>query len=200
MTPRTEHPPNPRAIAAWVAGSLFAMGAIILYREPTLFWWLLAWCGAAVVAASLWVALRFGAENIDLRADVEKLERECDAHAAENARLTRTTDAPPIVDPGPPTLAERPDLRIVQPTPGCGNCRRCLADVPASPGSWLTVPMTRMIVCSSCGNKRCPHASDHDLACTASNEPGQPGSVYGGIPAQRTAEWDRIKRAVEDEA
>jgi hypothetical protein len=39
--------------------------------------------------------------------------------------------------------------------------------------------MTRMIVCPRCGNKRCPHASDHRNACTNSNEPGQPGSVYG---------------------
>jgi hypothetical protein len=38
---------------------------------------------------------------------------------------------------------------------------------------------TRMIVCPRCGNKRCPHASDHRNACTNSNEPGQPGSVYG---------------------
>ena len=36
----------------------------------------------------------------------------------------------------------------------------------------------RMIVCPICGNKRCPHASDHELACTNSNEPGQKGSVY----------------------
>ena len=36
----------------------------------------------------------------------------------------------------------------------------------------------RMIVCPECGNKRCPKASDHNLVCTGSNEPGQPGSVY----------------------
>ena len=35
-----------------------------------------------------------------------------------------------------------------------------------------------MIVCPTCGNKRCPKASDHSLACTNSNEPGQDGSVY----------------------
>ena len=29
-----------------------------------------------------------------------------------------------------------------------------------------------------CGNKRCPHASDHRFACTGSNEPGQAGSIY----------------------
>jgi hypothetical protein len=33
-------------------------------------------------------------------------------------------------------------------------------------------------VCSICGNKRCPHATDHDLACTGSNETGQEGSQY----------------------
>jgi hypothetical protein len=35
-----------------------------------------------------------------------------------------------------------------------------------------------MVVCRECGNKRCPHATDHDLACTRSNEPGQTGSIY----------------------
>lgn len=32
--------------------------------------------------------------------------------------------------------------------------------------------------CELCGNKRCPHHSDHRLECTQSNEPGQPGSVF----------------------
>lgn len=36
----------------------------------------------------------------------------------------------------------------------------------------------RYIVCDICGNKRCPHATDHELECTGSNDPGQPGSVY----------------------
>lgn len=35
-----------------------------------------------------------------------------------------------------------------------------------------------MVLCQECGNKRCPKASDHELACTNSNEPGQQGSVY----------------------
>lgn len=35
-----------------------------------------------------------------------------------------------------------------------------------------------MAVCPTCGNKRCPKASDHMLECTGSNEPGQPGSLY----------------------
>ena len=35
-----------------------------------------------------------------------------------------------------------------------------------------------MILCPTCGCKRCPSASDHRLACTGSNAPGQEGSVY----------------------
>lgn len=32
--------------------------------------------------------------------------------------------------------------------------------------------------CEICGNKRCPHHTDHRLACTNSNKSGQPGSDY----------------------
>lgn len=35
-----------------------------------------------------------------------------------------------------------------------------------------------MIVCPTCGNKRCPKATEHTMACTGSNEPGQVGSIY----------------------
>lgn len=42
------------------------------------------------------------------------------------------------------------------------------------------------IACPECGNKRCPKASDHNLACTGSNEPGQPGSVYAAPPSPAT--------------
>ena len=36
----------------------------------------------------------------------------------------------------------------------------------------------RFVVCQVCGNKRCPHATDHREPCTDSNEPEQPGSDY----------------------
>lgn len=36
----------------------------------------------------------------------------------------------------------------------------------------------RMIVCSVCGNKRCPHATSHRHPCSGSNRPGQRGSAY----------------------
>jgi hypothetical protein len=45
------------------------------------------------------------------------------------------------------------------------------------------VMLDRMILCSECGNKRCPKASDHNFSCTGSNEPGQWGSIYTTPPA-----------------
>jgi hypothetical protein len=57
-------------------------------------------------------------------------------------------------------------------------CHRC-DDVRTAKMTRLERMLTRrFIVCPDCGNKRCPKATDHDLACTKSNEPGQPGSVY----------------------
>jgi len=38
--------------------------------------------------------------------------------------------------------------------------------------------LSRMIICPTCGNKRCPKATDHNNQCTGSNDPGQPGSRY----------------------
>ena len=43
---------------------------------------------------------------------------------------------------------------------------------------FFRLPPTKMILCPECGDKRCPHASDHRLACTGSNEPGQASSIY----------------------
>ncbi len=35
-----------------------------------------------------------------------------------------------------------------------------------------------MVLCVKCGNKRCPHATDHRYECTNSNASGQAGSRY----------------------
>ncbi len=65
---------------------------------------------------------------------------------------------------------------------GCW-CRRCIEQ--ADKEGKLTKPMPDfpaqdqvMVVCVKCGNKRCPHATSHENACTDSNKPGQPGSDY----------------------
>ena len=62
----------------------------------------------------------------------------------------------------------------------CRNCHMCLRGVKVEFWNGVSLPVaaTRMIVCPDCGNKRCPKASAHRLACTGSNEPGQPGSIY----------------------
>ena len=59
---------------------------------------------------------------------------------------------------------------------GCG-CYKC-QDRIINPTTMLPVTMSLFIVCPECGNKRCPRSTDHTLACTNSNEPGQPGSRY----------------------
>ena len=71
-------------------------------------------------------------------------------------------------------------------------CFNCLKDMKED--GW-PIPLTRMILCPTCGNKRCPRATDHTQACTNSNEPGQPGSRYSDnfykkqdIPIENTGE------------
>ena len=63
------------------------------------------------------------------------------------------------------------DLYKLQSNLNCW-CDRCCVEQTGYPH------MFRMLVCPTCGNKRCPKASDHRLECTGSNEPGQKGSVY----------------------
>lgn len=55
------------------------------------------------------------------------------------------------------------------PPTGCG-CWKCIEG--RGERIWF------MVLCAECGNKRCPHAADHNLACTASNDTGQAGSAY----------------------
>lgn len=93
------------------------------------------------------------------------------------------------------------------------ECRNCLDDFEKlnPPGPGLSHWTTRMVVCSICGNKRCPHANNHNNPCTNSNEPGQPGSSYSmseiknkttqpsGAPAPASAHVDREKAKLADE-
>lgn len=63
------------------------------------------------------------------------------------------------------------ELNLYTPKPGECICWKCLNGKNYA----------GMVLCPTCGNKRCPKASDHELECTNSNEPGQPGSMYGTI-------------------
>ena len=63
------------------------------------------------------------------------------------------------------------------------DCRRCAEGVKPN---GIPLTMQRMFLCPTCGNKRCPKATDHELACTGSNASGQPGSHYqGAITSER---------------
>lgn len=57
-------------------------------------------------------------------------------------------------------------------------CHRCIKEKGITNEWGAPLDRSVMILCPKCGNKRCPHASDHDLECTGSNEPGQKGSIY----------------------
>lgn len=61
---------------------------------------------------------------------------------------------------------------------GCLTCQSEEQSVAAAAGADPFFGAGRMILCDTCGNKRCPRATNHTEACTASNEPGQPGSAY----------------------
>ena len=60
----------------------------------------------------------------------------------------------------------------------CEECHHCVT-LTTSVRLWPDSIMHGMLICSQCGCKRCPHATDHRLTCTRSNAPGQPGSLYG---------------------
>lgn len=68
----------------------------------------------------------------------------------------------------------------------CASCRwapnQSAAAAPTSCWCQTCRPITaadmRMVVCPTCGNKRCPRANSCANTCTGSNDPGQPGSAY----------------------
>ena len=67
-------------------------------------------------------------------------------------------------------------------------CHRCIKENDLREGAF-PLSATIMILCPECGNKRCPKASDHRLACSGSNESGQKGSVYTAQPEQEHKPW-----------
>lgn len=84
----------------------------------------------------------------------------------------------------------------------CGQCTKCLnasgEKVELFAGIFAPVAAARMVLCQLCGNKRCPHAADCALACTDSNEPGQPGSNYADMPGfQRLPENEIAKQEAQ---
>ena len=63
--------------------------------------------------------------------------------------------------------------------PPIGVCCRACENVQLAELSAVQVMLKRsFIVCTTCGHKRCPKATNHKLACTDSNASGQEGSDY----------------------
>jgi hypothetical protein len=61
---------------------------------------------------------------------------------------------------------------------GCRSCIRERKEGTYIGDFFLPLEASMMILCPICGNKRCPHANNHENECTNSNETGQPGSAY----------------------
>lgn len=66
------------------------------------------------------------------------------------------------------------EQQVDKPDCYCYNCNKNYTE----PGEYFPYVSSIMILCPVCGNKRCPHSTDHNQPCTNSNEPGQPGSRY----------------------
>ena len=59
----------------------------------------------------------------------------------------------------------------------CGKCVDCLDKYDPEKEKFGPL-FGRMVLCQTCGNKRCPKASNHNNYCTNSNDVGQRGSYY----------------------
>jgi hypothetical protein len=58
------------------------------------------------------------------------------------------------------------------------RCRECLRVGDPKVGTLWAREWQEKVLCPDCGNKRCPKATDHNLACTKSNAPSQKGSYF----------------------
>jgi hypothetical protein len=85
------------------------------------------------------------------------------------------------------------DIYMDKQEPVACECHRCIKENNLRDGAF-PLSSTKMVLCHECGNKRCPKASDHRLACTGSNESGQAGSIYTAPPKPEN-ELDAIERA-----
>lgn len=73
-------------------------------------------------------------------------------------------------------------------------CTTCRQPDPADPSSM------RLALCPTCGNKRCPRAHNHTLACTNSNATGQPGSSWEHVRPVRETAVCATRRALKQTA
>lgn len=76
-----------------------------------------------------------------------------------------------------PTCPACRGIGIVQVADSCG-CITCLDAKPRPAGQLGANSRQRMVLCPTCGNKRCPKSKWHGFSCSGSNNPGQHGSAY----------------------
>ena len=95
---------------------------------------------------------------------------------------TVTCALDPSISPGAAALAQAADKAATERERerDARKIDSCSCEVCSPQGDGFAVPM-RMILCAKCGNKRCPHATDHRNACTDSNEVGQKGSSWENV-------------------
>lgn len=116
---------------------------------------------------------------------------ECEQRGRD-AVLAPPADSSQLSTPAP---APQPEERRSGRACGCLRCRA------ARLGAVGVLSDLEMVVCSRCGNKRCPHASNHRMACTGSNEPGRVGvPEERGAVARDFEQYVEIVRGVFDRA
>lgn len=111
------------------------------------------------------------------------IERQRYSSAAEIAATLQMEGLPIGLSPEQVKSARAETARRLLSSPLSRCCSSCVTDLHTVLRDRIyDVPelmmVNTMIVCSECGNKRCPKATDHRLTCTRSNEPGQAGSRY----------------------
>jgi hypothetical protein len=101
-------------------------------------------------------------------------DREVDRRIAERLmQFGRETRNDPVAGIFPGATGDRSQWG------DCG-CWTCVSERVKASAHPFSMPF---IVCPDCGNKRCPKATHHDRACTASNDTDQPGSRFATSPA-----------------
>lgn len=116
----------------------------------------------------------FGVSGTD---SAERMAREMEyiAPAIPPGQMTSEVEPAPTEMTVPPWQMKILNKVMSEP---CG-CMKCFSERCMSTDLFcmMTTPGFRY-ACEVCGNKRCPHHTDHTLVCTSSNYTGQPGSIY----------------------
>jgi hypothetical protein len=103
---REAQPLNPRAVAAWVGGSIAALALLVALAEPVLFLYYLALAILLGACSLLVVAISRGHEIDELKAEIERRDREAVAFMASQINPATAT-ALPLGDTPPAGLSDR---------------------------------------------------------------------------------------------